>query len=201
MAAQLVAVSALAFSAAYLLLRNRAVSNARKQPDALKNTEQVLTTNIRTRMGDAIGTGEALGVTRAQMAHTPRESEVDIHLGGPPLVPTKPPSTLAGTCRPSDTRPIGAPGLPARPLPLADAHARNDRDADTAARGERVRKVRHEDSNRTATIRSAKNKNLPQLQAAAEPWLEAAAPRRGIRTVAQAPRLVDELPEHALDHV
>lgn len=93
--ADLIAVSALTFTAAYLVLRNRPDASARvqKTSKALRNTEQVLTTNIHTRMGDAIGTGAELGLSRAQMGATMRDAEADIHLSGQ-LKPTAPASML-----------------------------------------------------------------------------------------------------------
>ena len=92
--AELLTVTALTFTAAYFLLRKGPTATAAPidiaQP-AVKNTEQVTTTNIHTRMGDAIGTGAELGVTKEQMANTQRKTEVEVHVGGPALVPTKPP--------------------------------------------------------------------------------------------------------------
>jgi hypothetical protein len=138
---EVIVVSALTFAAAYLFLRNSPTATSNPTaitPPALKSPEQVTTTNIHTRMGDAIGTGAELGVTRDQMGHTQRKAEVDVHVGGPALVPTKPPPMLSiqGSAA-LNTTPIGAPPTPAQPIALADALAVEARQVETVARAEK----------------------------------------------------------------
>lgn len=196
--ADLLTVSALTFTAAYLFLRNDPAPARPKetQPKALKNTEQVMTTNIRNRMGDAIGNGTVIGVTREQMGHVQRDAEADVHLGGPLLKPTRPPSTLAILGSPAlNTKLKDAPGTPSHALPITDAHARNDRTADTVARAERARKL-FANASKTVTIGPAKRMNLEHVQTMSRPWL---ATNRPTRSIHEAERIVD-LPAHILSH-
>lgn len=137
--ADLLVASALTFTVSYLLLRNRPASSDPKPnpPNALKTTEQVTTTSIRTRMGDAIGTGSEIGVTREQMSQTPRTAEADVQLSHS-LRPTAPPATLHILEPSLIPAPTGAPAAPSAAPQLLEARSNEERLAEAEMRAARA---------------------------------------------------------------
>ena len=191
---ELVAACALSFAAAYLLLHNQAASVNPKPPQqtALHSTEQVLTTNVRGRMGDAIGTGAAIGLTRAQMGHTQQASEADIHVSHT-LQPTRPPVLNIG-CSTLCHTPAGAPPqATAWPVQLDDARYNSERMAEAELRAERAR-ILYCNGQRTY---SAAPRGTLNLEAMGDELNRAPVLTR---TIDQSTPLIDTLPSEALSH-
>jgi hypothetical protein len=184
--------SLLLFATAYMLLRERPKS-ANPKPRPPPPSEQVLTTNIRNRMADAIGTGKELGVSRGQMNHTQRDTEADIHVGGSLLKPMPPPP-LPHRGGQLSTKPKDAPGFAIAVPRLDAAKGHDDLAADKAARGDKL--MRNIQRHYTHYASPAKDKDLARSRVVLEPWMTSMP---GVtRTVRGAPPVVDALPAAAL---
>lgn len=181
----------LSFTAAYFVLRNQAVTQGPRVP-VPKSTEQVFTTNVRTRMHHAIGSGAEIGVSEAQMAHMPRHADAEVVAEGPRLAPTAPPNLLVGINHAETARtPLDAPGKPSLVLHVNDAHAKNHHIADKSLRAERALRLHH---NKPSTVH-ARHTRTRDLEKITLPSVDIKVPTR---TVAQAKAIIDHLPMEAL---